>query len=550
MKPHPKPAADLAALLLGEADTHIVERLAEAAAGDAELARTISSELNFTGLLREALRSSTMEAGAAFQHSQNQHAAGLAGMMNAVEEGLADAYACDQVAKHLIEHPSQIPALRSRLAEAEWFLEALVPGKGEDAFLEALETRMWAETTTDRFVDQFALRLVEVDRVSSRKEVEESVVAFPGSWFQPVWRGVAAAAALALGAFWVSGQLSSHLSRQAELGKVVKASPDASWVSDLVPSANGGIIPGRYELEQGIVSLKFDSGNEITVEGPALFDVAADATTFVHRGVALARAADDSDGSAVNSKGLNISTAVPLLGIDARAEFSTEAVVFEGVGGICLSEGGACREMFPYESVKADLSRQRFVDVPFNPQPFAKAWEHLAGVETNMGSVRIELPGSEFAPTRSDRAAVQVYVEREHFRPESNLDVDAIQVGEFSSTRANPGQMLQASGDLRSYLLELWPNAEATTDGEEVEASITFDHPVVGIIFSSDRLASSDDYVGRSRDRKTAILDDRGLSENEDDDTILLSSDRRTLNLRLRGGVAELDQIRVLVALN
>lgn len=548
MKPHPKSAADLAALLHGEADTNIVERLAEAAANDAELARKISSELNFTGLLREALRSSTVEAGAAFQHSQNQHAAGLEGMIYAVEEGLADAYACDQVAKHLIENPAQIPALRTRLAEAEWLLEALVPGKGEDAFMEALETRMWAETTTDRFVDQFALRLVEVDRVSSRKEAEESIVAFPTSWFQPVWRGAAAAAVLALGAFWVSGQLSSHLSQQAELGKVVKASPDASWVSDLVPSASGGITPGRYELEQGIVSLKFDSGNEITVEGPALFDVAADATTFVHRGVALARAADNSEGSAVNSKGLNISTAVPLLGIDARAEFSTEAVVFEGVGGVCLAEGGACREMFPYESVKADLSRQRFVDVPFNPQPFAKAWEHLAGVETNMGSVSIELPGSEFAPARSDRAAVQVYLERQHFRPESELDVDNIRIGEFSSTRPNPGQMLQASGDLRSYLLELWPNAEATTDGEEVEASITFDHPVVGIIFSSDRLASSDDYVGHSRDRKTAILNDRG--PDEDDDSILLSSDRRTLNLRLRGGVAELDQIRVLVALN
>jgi len=549
MKPHPDPAADFAALLHGEADTNALERLAGAASVDAELARKISSELHFTGLLREALRGGTSEAGAAFERSHAQHSAGLDDMVASVEDGLADAYACDQVAKHLIEHPGRIPALRTRLAEAEWLLEALVPGKGESAFLEALETRMWAETGSDRFVDNFALRLVEVDRAAAGDGSERSVLAFPVPWFRPVWQGAAAAAVLAFGAYWVSGEFSTLLNRQAELGSIVKASPDVSWSSDLVPTASGGIVPGRYQLEQGVVSLKFDSGNELTVEGPALFDVAADATTFMHRGVALARSRDTRQASSVNSNGLNISSAVPLLGIDARAEFSTEAVVFEGGGGVCLTEGGACREMFQYESIKADLSRQRLVDVPFNPQPFAKAWELLAGVEKNMGSVRIELPGAEVAPAKGEQAEVQIYIEREHFRPEADFDVDEILVGEFATAKANPGQVLQASGDLRSYLLQLWPGAKTVDDGAEIEASVTFDHPVVGIIFSSDRLASSDDHVGRSGDKKIAIVDDRrGLEE--ENASLLLSNDRRTLNLRLRGGVAELDQIRVLVALN
>ena len=79
---------------------------------------------------------------------------------------------------------------------------------------------------------------------------------------------------------------------------------------------------------------------------------------------------------------------------------------------------------------------------------------------------------------------------------------------------------------------------------EEVETSLTFDHPVVGVIFSSDRLDSSDAAVGSALEEAGR----RGLDSGEDE--ILLSEDRRTLNLRFRGGGDHAEQVRVLVALN
>ena len=148
------------------------------------------------------------------------------------------------------------------------------------------------------------------------------------------------------------------------------------------------------------------------------------------------------------------------------------------------------------EAVKADRIRDKFVAIPFDPEPFSKTWELLAGVEKNMGSVRIELPGTKIEASDSldGKNEVQVFVENDSFYPDHDLEVDQIQLGEFAGAETNPGQALQASGELRSYLLQLWPSEGG--DGEEVEASLTFDHPVVGVIYSSDRLAESDHSVG------------------------------------------------------
>ena len=70
---------------------------------------------------------------------------------------------------------------------------------------------------------------------------------------------------------------------------------------------------------------------------------------------------------------------------------------------------------------------------------------------------------------------------------------------------------------------------------------------MVGVIFSSDRLESSDLSVGSSmQDLGGDFSRVRGLDYGSDE--LLLSDDGRTLNLRLQSGGQQLDQVRVLVA--
>ncbi|MEX2579914.1 MAG: hypothetical protein WD342_12725 [Verrucomicrobiales bacterium] len=532
-------------LLHDEADAESVGRLAEAAENDAAVARRVGEELEFSELIRQALRGDEFSP-KKFDGALESTALEPEEWIARVREGSATPFECDQAAKHLWDRPEAAAELRRRLAEDEWLFEAVSPSKGAEAFVEALETRMWAETKQDHFVQDLTARLER--EVLSDEEVPDNVVAFPGRWAAPVLRVGAVAAAVAVGAFFGARQWAGDLDTGPIVALVAKASFDASWSRDSGPAGGGSLKSGRYQLDSGVVSLKFPSGREMTVEGPAVFDVNDDASTFVHHGLALTRMSGPDTGISLRSRGLTVSDTAQLVGIDARSENSTDAIVFGGDGGVCLTERGICRELYQLEAVKADHTRDKLVDIPYNPHAFTRAWELLSGVEKNTGSVRIELPGSEIGPSRDAESEVQVYVENESFRPEQDLEVDRIQVGEFARAETNPGQSLQSVGDLRSYLLQLWP-AAGNGDSGEVEASLTFDHPVVGVIFTSDRLAGSDGAVGSAISHVGENFNEvRGLDSGND--LILLSEDRKTLNLRFRGGVSQVDQVRVLVALN
>jgi len=539
---HDRPdESSLDAFLHGELDDAGLAAFARSLEDDAELAERVGAELAFSEWIRQALRPGDEDAGEMFERAREAFSLSTEELIDRACDGELGSAEADRLAARLREKPGDAEALRRRLAEDEWVREALLAGKSENAFLEAMETRMWAETRRDHFVEDFTDRL---DREIAEQDAESKVVAMKTSWTRQVAKMAAVAAVLAISAFLPARLLSEMVATPAGVASVVKASPDAAWGVAGAPDAEGELAPGHYVLEEGVVALRFGSGSELTVEGPAAFQVKEDEETFVYRGVALAKAATESEGMRIRSRGIRVSRPVPLIGIDARGANSTEAIVFSGDGGVCLDQG-ECRSLFEREAVKADLTSEKLFDVPYNPKPFSRAWAMASGVVENAGPVRIEPPGSRVVPGEG-KGEVQVFVENDAFRPATDLEVDQVAPGRFASAEANPGDSLRAEGELRSYLLQVWPGEENSSD--EVEASLTFDHPVVGLIFSSDRLAGSDHSVGTAMEADDADFNrTRGLDSGND--LLLLSDDRRTLNLKLRGGARQVDQVRVLVAL-
>ncbi len=525
--------------LSGETGAELCDELARRAAADEGFADRLSEELRFSESLRQVLGDGADDLPTRFLGDLESASLSAEELADRVGEGAATRFEGDRLARHLWQDPAAAAGMRRRLALDEMLRLALVESKDEDAFLASLETRMWAETGKDRFVDDFAKRL---DReIPVEEEVPEGrIVAFPtlGTFA----RMAAAAAVVAFGAYFAAQSLALRTNRTRTPAEIVKATPDAAWSHGAAPRLEERLAPGVYELKSGVVSMRLADGGELTVQGPARFEVGEDASASLHAGLALARAPMGEGRVKVRARGLSFTEPARFVGIDARSEGATEAVVFEGIGGICLGDPSICRDLSEFEAVKADHLRGRLVDVPYNPRAFSKAWSLASGVEDNLGRVRIELPGSVLAAIGAEAGEVRVFVENEAFRLDVELEVDRVVVGEFALAEPNPGQSLEAAGKLRSYLVELPP-----TGAGEVETSLTFDHPVVGVIFSDERLEGSDAAVGARLAESGGALR-RGLASGEDE--ILLSEDRRTLNLRLRGGGDRLEQVRVLVALN
>lgn len=547
----------------GEADA-AVSQLASLAEEDPILAERIRRELEFSEMIRQVLQNSDDREEVDIFAAIESEKLTLDELFCRVRDGNATPRECDRLVIHLWENPEQSRCLRQLLFEDERLRQAVSASETEEAFFEGLETRMWAEARGDHFVKDFESRLEE--EPSAQRDDTGNVVEFSKCHrerrrrMMPSVQIVALAAVVALvaiGTFMAVSQFGvGKKLRGAVVAEVLKSSDDVVWMNDSTPMKNGKIRPGRYELARGVVSLRFPNGQEMTVQGPAKFDVTSDSAAFVHSGIALAKSPANDTGFTLKSNGINFSESAKLIGIDARSSTSTNALVFGGDVGVCLSDGAKCREIYEFEAVKADHKRDKLVDIPYDPHAFEKAWELSSGVEKNLGPVRIEMPGAKIQPPEGvATGTVQVFVESESFHPEKGINVDQVAPGQFASLDTNPGQALQAKGDLRSYLLQLWPDANlsASADGqEEVEASLTFDHPVVGLIFTSDRLKASDALVRTSvhdaGEKDIGEPRNRGLDSGGD--AIILSKNRRTINIRLKGSPKDLDQVRVLVALN
>jgi hypothetical protein len=293
-------------LLHGEPAGEDLSALAERAASNPGFAREIAGELAFSELLREAIGADSSNVGERFEANLRSAELTMDDLLLRVKEGSATSYECDRLVKHLWEAPAAVSRLRRDLVMEEFFQEALSESKSEVAFIQSLETRMWAETRRDHFVDDFAKRL-ERELAPAVEDVEEGkIVPFTGGWGFTVLKMGAVAAVLALGSFFSVQMMLDETATKPSLASVVKTSSGVIWSGDSIPTKDGSLKSGLYHLSSGVVSMRMSSGSELSVEGPAIFEVGDDASTFVHEGIALARVSATDLGISLRSKGLSI----------------------------------------------------------------------------------------------------------------------------------------------------------------------------------------------------------------------------------------------------
>ncbi len=538
----------------GECGPSERNELAQWCAADREHCQTVMQALSFSELLHQAcVKKDDFEAGV-----QEELGLARAGAELHLERLLAgETVAADEDAAwvdNLAAQPGLSKQLRGELEFEELIAQAASATKSEEAFVQALSTRMWAEVEEDHFVEDLASKIIELDTTQTHRDNRIVSIALAGeagnppeqtnpAWWAFLPKPVLAAAAVVA----LSGIVLWNVLPGFEVGQLVAESGEVIWDAEFgeTPGSDGGFGKGLYRLQSGVVYLRFPDGAEMSVEGPAEFEIKGKREVEVHSGLVVARdGLHDKQDFVFQARGLDLAGDGSTMGVDVRDGEAPELSVLSGGADIRLASGGERRRLRNFEAVRADLERDKLVDIPFNARPFSKAWELMAGVAANTGTVEVVVPGSQNRRVLGGNR-VRVTVERDQFELPDNgqLEVDTLSKGRFVSLDANQaGEVLSEKGRLRSYLLELKPGENASP-ASTLEASMTFDYPVVGLIFSDDRLLDSNELLGGGNE-----LLNKSIAKGQ----VLLSDDGRTVNLLLpnEGSHLALGSVRVLVALN
>ncbi|MEM9018894.1 MAG: hypothetical protein AAGC68_17930, partial [Verrucomicrobiota bacterium] len=208
----------LDALLHGDAGDETLRALAKRADRDPALANRIAEELAFSELIRQVLLEDEERGESQFREAQVAAELEMDEIKTLLCEGLLTEAACNRLARHLWDHPEEIVPLMNRLASDEWIREAVNEAKSEEAFVEALKTRMWAESRKDHFVDDFAQRLER----EAEPVTDEKIIFFPGFWKETGIK-VAAAAAIAAASFFLAIEFSQLRISESVVATVTKA---------------------------------------------------------------------------------------------------------------------------------------------------------------------------------------------------------------------------------------------------------------------------------------------------------------------------------------
>ncbi|MEM7697786.1 MAG: hypothetical protein AAF236_05220, partial [Verrucomicrobiota bacterium] len=339
------PPEEIARFVAGDATTADIEKLAKALDSNPSLTSLLRDELMFSEELRAVFREINENIEATFWSNLESYAQPSDEIRRRVANGCATRFEADRLALEYQSFPENADDLVADLEFDDWLRQAVSESRSTDSFLKSLETRMWAEAGEDQFLDNFTDRL-EREIVSHQTESADNVIDFADASLRSSAKTVAilgsAAAAIALGAF-IAATVAVDFVTSRSSGQLVasisKTTSNATWGNGARPDAAGKLTAGEYELTEGLITVTLDRGDELIIEGPAKFELSADATAEIEEGLALIRPVSDS-GVELASKGLQLNQTTELIGVDARVGSSTRTIVFEGDVGVCL-EGGA-----------------------------------------------------------------------------------------------------------------------------------------------------------------------------------------------------------------
>ncbi len=440
---------------------------------------------------------------------------------------------------------NEAAALEKQLADDAKLRRLLLEISAEEAALTD-----WAKA------ERVAIRLDdEAFRDGEKPEMNPMPIAH-GAWLS--WGGIAAV---------LISLASIGFLRDSDSGLVwrgvaqIVASVDAEWDGEQ-PDLHHSLIPGEYLLSRGSIDLELTDGAEVSLSGPASFQLRSESHLHLLSGNLVANIPEEALGFVVTTPQSEVVDLGTEFGVSVSGQGQTDVHVLDGlvkvlpiddvVGakGILVEEGQARRFQtandvepltIPVSSRKRLLGGRRFGEY---------------GLEMLRGSVRLreQFSSADFDKRSADQNWIELIPEQRGVVLHTALAVTIDKPGNYRDFSGEPGS-LPAGVKVDSYILHFLPNNRG-----QVRGVIRFDRPVVAVLCVSDHLRITDGSLGlpsvqypqgkrpnRGLEPSVSAIENKTGAKTWIPDELILSQDRTTVAIRAMANTERgIDQVRIL----
>ena len=317
---------------------------------------------------------------------------------------------------------------------------------------------------------------------------------------------------------------------------------DAEW-SDAAIAVSDRVGPNVLNLTHGFARLEFDTGVEVTLEGPAEFEVLSPEKMSLASGLMTATVPPGAEGFTVDTPTAEVVDLGTSFGIDLGNDGFSNVSVFDGE--VEIRDTKVKRLLSEGESVRIGVD-SRIEDIDFDPRPFERVWPVSSGIVGSTEAFRFVPPWPKRIRFVQSDDAIFVASEGSAVYLDTALAVNISEPGTCERVEELTPSELQVGELVRSFVLHFSPTENLPPRrARRVSGSITFDRPVLGLIVRHEELLASMNrfsprVLGEGHIRRQLELN--GASNG---DRITLSDDRRTVTVDLISPVRNTDLIRI-----
>jgi len=339
-------------------------------------------------------------------------------------------------------------------------------------------------------------------------------------------------------------------------------SSNAVWEGD---SLDEGIPihPQTLSLRSGLVRLEFVDGVEVTLQGPAEYEVMDVGRTRLLSGLLTAIVPPGAEGFQVDTPTAEVIDLGTAFGIELDDDGIANVSVFDGEVEVRPTNNLQRRLVHEGEAVRITNSNE-IEPSEFDAAAFKKVWPVSSGIVRSTGAFRFSPQWPRrlrFVQSDSD-----IFVLPEGYVQtlDQPINVNVTVPGVYRTQADLTARELPVGRRVKCFLLQFNPVEQSNgkrrppsnrpnpadlnpDDLKRIVGEITFDRPVLGLIVRGDDLRASD---GRFSERGGRVPQKGRALElfgTPRDDVITLSEDRHTVKLDLAAFGIFGDHVRVIV---